>query len=297
MGGGHQAHVELELPPLAAQALQAPLLQDAQELDLQLGLHFADLVEEQGPALGGLEASLAGALGVGERARLVPEELGLEQGRGDRSAVHAHQRAPGALALVVHELGEELLARAALSPDQNVRLAAGRRPRQLDRVAKGLARADQALGDRRRAELAQELAVLATQAVLVEHLAHQRPQLGRVDRGGEEVEDPGLQRLARALDRRVGGEDHEGQRLRAAALPLRAKQAQAVGVREALPAEHQGDLGGERALGAGAVGGLDEGLPGRAQGRRDPLRLLARRVHQQHRRAHRLPTSGARRRR
>jgi glutamyl-tRNA reductase len=44
--------------------------------------HLADLVEEQRAAVGGLEEADLLAIGAGERAALVAEQLALEQGLG-----------------------------------------------------------------------------------------------------------------------------------------------------------------------------------------------------------------------
>jgi hypothetical protein len=46
--------------------------------------HVADLVEEEGAAVRGLDAPFATAVGAGERALLVSEELALEQRLRDR---------------------------------------------------------------------------------------------------------------------------------------------------------------------------------------------------------------------
>ena len=54
----------------------------------------ADLVEEEGAAVGELEAAGTGADGAGERPLLVPEQLALEQGGGDRGAVDLDQTVP-----------------------------------------------------------------------------------------------------------------------------------------------------------------------------------------------------------
>ena len=63
-------------PPIA---LDHALLQEAQQLDLQRQRDVADLVEEQGAALGQLDLADIGLDRAGERAALVAEQLGLEQ--------------------------------------------------------------------------------------------------------------------------------------------------------------------------------------------------------------------------
>ena len=78
--------------PGAAHPLELPLLEDAKQLALQLGREVADLVEEDGPVVGHLELAGLARGGAGERAALVPEQLGLEQGLDDGRAVDAHER-------------------------------------------------------------------------------------------------------------------------------------------------------------------------------------------------------------
>ena len=56
------------------------------------GEQVADLVEEEGAAVGQLEAALLAAGRAGEGALLVAEQLGLEQGLGERRAVHRDER-------------------------------------------------------------------------------------------------------------------------------------------------------------------------------------------------------------
>ena len=56
-----------------------PLLEDAEQLDLQGGRGGVDLVEEDGAAVGGEEVALLVADGAGEGALDVAEELAFEQ--------------------------------------------------------------------------------------------------------------------------------------------------------------------------------------------------------------------------
>ena len=59
------------------------------------------------------------ALGTGERATHVPEQLGLEQRRGNSGAVLQHQRSATAIALEVNRPCDEFLARSALALNQH----------------------------------------------------------------------------------------------------------------------------------------------------------------------------------
>ena len=125
VGGGDDAHVDL----LAARRPQRPdlaLLQDAQQLGLQRGRQLADLVEEQGAAVGLDEQAGAIRARVGERAALVAEQLALQQRVGDGGAVDGDERAFAARAVEVERLRHQLLAGARLAGDQHRR----RRTRQ-----------------------------------------------------------------------------------------------------------------------------------------------------------------------
>jgi hypothetical protein len=58
-----------------------------QQLGLQLDRQLRDLVEEDGPAVGELEAADAVVVGAGKSTLRVAEELALEQRGGQRRAV------------------------------------------------------------------------------------------------------------------------------------------------------------------------------------------------------------------
>src|SRR4029453_14083593 len=67
-------------PP--ADSLHRSLLEEAQDLDLEGERQLADLVEEQGAALGRLEFALALYMRAGEGAPLVAAQLAPQQGLG-----------------------------------------------------------------------------------------------------------------------------------------------------------------------------------------------------------------------
>ena len=79
VGGGDHPHVDLHLL-VPADAIEGAVRQHAQQPGLQLRRHVADLVEEQGAALGLLEAAAPLLLGAGKRAALVAEQLRLRAG-------------------------------------------------------------------------------------------------------------------------------------------------------------------------------------------------------------------------
>ena len=78
------------VPPSAP---ELALLQHAQQLHLHDRAHLADLVEEDRALLGDLDQPLLVAVGAGERAAHVAEQLGVEQRLGQRAAVDAPRTA------------------------------------------------------------------------------------------------------------------------------------------------------------------------------------------------------------
>src|SRR2546427_8595380 len=71
------------------------------------------------------------AHGTGERSLAMPEHLRLQQPLGQGGAVHRHERSARATAVVVDELGDQLLATAALPGDEHRRVGRGDLAREL----------------------------------------------------------------------------------------------------------------------------------------------------------------------
>ena len=95
VGGGDQAYVDL-LRLHRADPADLAFLQHAQQARLGFQRQFADLVEKQGAAVGGLHQAGAAGAGTGKGAFFVAEQLGLDQGFRDGGAVHRDQRRLGA---------------------------------------------------------------------------------------------------------------------------------------------------------------------------------------------------------
>src|SRR5690606_23567563 len=110
---------------VAADALEAPLLQHVQELDLRTERDLGDLVEEQGALVRLLEAPRAPPVGARERPLLVPEQLALEQRLRERRAVDGDERLAGARAQRVDGARELPLAGPALARDEHRGARAG----------------------------------------------------------------------------------------------------------------------------------------------------------------------------
>ena len=115
--GRDETHVDRN-GALRAEPANLAFLEDAQELRLEVARQLAELVEEDGAAVGLLEHAGARSDCAGERAALVPEELALGERRRDGAAIEHDERAVRARARLVHRLGDELLAGSRLALDE-----------------------------------------------------------------------------------------------------------------------------------------------------------------------------------
>src|SRR5262245_36549331 len=109
----------------AAEPLDHPLLQHAQQLHLDLRRELADLVEEERRMIGQLEATDLTGDGPRVRAALVPEELAFDERGWNRGAADANHLPSLTLAQVMDRLGEHFLADAGLAEQQHRRRRAG----------------------------------------------------------------------------------------------------------------------------------------------------------------------------
>ena len=117
IGGGDDADVDFEFGA-PAEAANLGVFEDAQQLGLRGHGHFADLVEQQGAALGHLEASGAAFGGSGERAFLVAEELAFDERLRQRGAIDGDEGTLAAGTEIVQGVGHQFLAGAALAGDE-----------------------------------------------------------------------------------------------------------------------------------------------------------------------------------
>ena len=117
----------------------------AQQLGLHLQADVADLVEEQRAAVGQLEAADLVAVGAGERALDVAEQLAFQQARRQGGAVDLDERLAGPRAVVVDAPGQQFLAGAALAAEQHGGSAGGHLADQLQQLPHRRAGADDAV--------------------------------------------------------------------------------------------------------------------------------------------------------
>ena len=238
MGRGHDPHVDLE-GAVAAHPLELALLEEAQQLHLDRGGDVADLVEEEGPAVGGLEPARARVDGAGERPLLVAEQLALEEGLGERRAGHLDEGLVAPRAVLVERLGEELLPGAALSEEQDRGRGGGHLTDRLEHRQHLRALAHEIVEAVLLLEPLAQGASLLEQALPVQGLLEHDLELIDVDRLGEVVLGSELHGLDRGLHRAVGGHEDD-HRLGADLLDLR-EELEAVHARH--PEVGEDDVG------------------------------------------------------
>jgi len=103
----------------AAQATEAAVVQEAQELNLHGRAHLADLVEEESTSICNFaETRLCGG-GGGEGPLLMPEEFTLQQLIRQGATVEGHEGLVGPIAEEMQGPGQILLAGASFSRDHH----------------------------------------------------------------------------------------------------------------------------------------------------------------------------------
>ena len=154
VGGGHHTHVGVDAVALVADALDLAGFEEAEQQRLHAQRHLADFVEEHRAAVGGFEETALVAVGVGEAAAGVAEQLGFEQRVGHGRAVDREHRRVAAPAARVDQVGHDLFAHAAGAGDEHLGVGPGRVLDLLMHHLERLAPADQRMRARlRRGEL------------------------------------------------------------------------------------------------------------------------------------------------
>ena len=125
VGRGDDPDVHRGPHAIGSDLLQLAGFEEAQQQALHAQRHLADLVEEQRAAVGHLELPLLVAIGAGETALDVAEQLRLEQRLGQPGAVDGDEGPRRADAVGVYRARHQLLAGAALAGDQHLGFGAG----------------------------------------------------------------------------------------------------------------------------------------------------------------------------
>ncbi|HVH41971.1 MAG TPA: hypothetical protein VM925_06490 [Labilithrix sp.] len=101
---------------------------------MHLERKLTDLVEEQRPAVCLDERSVALAVGAGERAALVSEELALDQIWRDRATVEGDERTARTMRARMDRVDEDVFANAALALDEDAHVGPRRALEQREEV-------------------------------------------------------------------------------------------------------------------------------------------------------------------
>ncbi len=120
VGRRHHAHVRVDAVAFVADALDFAGFEEAEQQRLHAQRHLADFVHEDGAAVGRFEQAALVAVGVGEAAARVPEELRFEERVGHRRAVDREHRRVPAPAALVDEVGHHFLAHTARARDEHL---------------------------------------------------------------------------------------------------------------------------------------------------------------------------------
>src|SRR6185503_10621047 len=167
------------------------VLKHPQELDLQRGRHLADLVEEDGSLVRGLEEPDSIFVGPGEGALLVPEELALEQVLREGAAVDRDEISVLPRTVLVNGARHEFLPRSGLAVDEHRNLGRDHLLHQLDHALHPRALPDQEAVADVLLERATQIQILDLEAVLriLERLVQTRVLDSDGDHRGDALEE------------------------------------------------------------------------------------------------------------
>jgi len=150
----------------AAEPLELPRLEHAQEPGLQLEGQLAHLVEKERRSVCQLEAARLPREGAGVGPLLPAEQLALDERRGQRAAVDGHEQPVAPSAQAMDRPGRQFLPRARLAQQQDGRIGRRHALDEFDDASHpGAVRDDAIQGDIRHGAVAQ-VAVLGFEAVL-----------------------------------------------------------------------------------------------------------------------------------
>ena len=99
--------------------MKLAILQDLEQLRLEADVHVADLVEQNGPAIGGFEHARLLLEGSGKGASLIPEELAFHQLRRQGGTIQLQKDFAGARGIGVQLPGQDFLSGAGFTLNQD----------------------------------------------------------------------------------------------------------------------------------------------------------------------------------
>src|SRR5216684_1088076 len=116
-GGRDNTHVDLD-GTVATNPLELPLLQYAQQFDLERNRHVADFIEENRAAIGLLESADPRRDRAGKCTFDVSKQFGFEKVFRDGAAINTNQLLIFTRAVEVNSLRDQFFAGACLTLDQ-----------------------------------------------------------------------------------------------------------------------------------------------------------------------------------
>jgi hypothetical protein len=188
-----------------ADALELPLLQDAQQLHLQRHAHRPDFIEEERAPMRLFDLPLSGPDGARERAARVAEELRLEEVFGNGAAVDRHEPVRASWTGVMDGAAHDLFPAARLAGDQDGARCRRDGLQQLKQILHRTAAPDDALEAVTLIELLAEPRVLGAKPALFHCTLERVPQLVELKRLGNEISSAALDDFHGVLDRSETG--------------------------------------------------------------------------------------------
>ena len=140
---GRGDHPDIQRDQLVtAKAFDHPLLQQAQQLDLDVEGHAFDFIEKQGAAVGEFELADAAFLRAGKGALLVTEQLAFHHRFRQGAGVDGHEWAVAPAGQVVQGARHHFLASTCFAKDQHVAVDPGQRPDLFTQALHGVGLSD-----------------------------------------------------------------------------------------------------------------------------------------------------------
>ena len=176
VGGGHETHIHLFWAGRTDRD-EVALLDDPQQFGLYRRTDIPDLVQKERAAVGLLQQTFLVHHRAGEGTAQMPEQLAFQQGVGQGGAVQRNKRFFPAQAVAVQGAGDQFLAGARFTQDHDVGIAGRHLEGQVVDLAEpgaGKNRRFMAAAD---GELFAQPAVLACQALKLQHMVYQAQHL------------------------------------------------------------------------------------------------------------------------
>ena len=122
VGGRNHPHIGFD-GAVTTHAVEVAITQHPQQTGLQIELHVADFIQEQGATVGLLEAATAHGLRTREGPAFVTKQFTLEQIFGNGRGVDGHKRTAGTLRMFVQCTCHQLFARTGFARDHHGHIA------------------------------------------------------------------------------------------------------------------------------------------------------------------------------